>query len=164
MMPDMDGWQVCKATREFSSVPILILSALDEPSIVASVLDIGADDFLVKPVPSAVLIAHLNKLVRRTETFHRFPHDRSRWHPSTQPLLPLIACNGPLGARSFAQTAGSGWRPIALAGAAGRRSDSPYSSANFISFAFTVRKNFSASATPCGFSIIGRCPAPGSST
>ncbi len=88
MMPDMDGWQVCRLARDFSSVPILILSALDEPSIVASVLDLGADDFLVKPVPSAVLIAHLNKLARRTETLHRFPHDRSHWRPSTQPLFP----------------------------------------------------------------------------
>ena len=87
MMPDMDGWQVCKAVRAFSTVPILILSALDEPSIVASVLDIGADDFLVKPVPSAVLVAHLNKLARRTETFSRFPHDRSRWRASTSPLV-----------------------------------------------------------------------------
>ena len=88
MMPDMDGWQVCRAVRAFSSVPILVLSALDEPSIVASILDLGADDFLVKPVPSAVLVAHLNKLTRRTETFHRFPHDRSRWQPSTQASLP----------------------------------------------------------------------------
>jgi DNA-binding response OmpR family regulator len=87
MMPDTDGWQVCKAVRAFSSVPILVLSALDEPSIVASVLDLGADDFLVKPVPSAVLIAHLNKLARRTETFHRFPHDRSRWQPAGNPSL-----------------------------------------------------------------------------
>ncbi len=88
MMPDMDGWQVCKAVRDFSSVPILVLSALDEPSIVASVLDMGADDFLVKPVPSAVLVAHLHKLARRTESLHRMPHDRSRWRPSTQPLFP----------------------------------------------------------------------------
>jgi two-component system, OmpR family, response regulator MprA len=87
MMPDVDGWQVCKAVRGFSSVPILVLSALDEPSIVASVLDLGADDFLVKPVPSAVLVAHLNKLARRTETFHRFPHDRSRWQPAGNPSL-----------------------------------------------------------------------------
>src|SRR5512142_1520292 len=76
MMPDLDGWQLSKAAREFTSVPILILSALDEPSIVASVLDQGADDFLVKPVSSAVLLAHLNKLVRRTQMLHRFPHDR----------------------------------------------------------------------------------------
>ena len=88
MMPDMDGWQVCKAARVFSGAPILILSALDEPSIVASVLDIGADDYLVKPVPSSVLIAHLNKLARRTETLPRLPHDRSKWRPSTSPLFP----------------------------------------------------------------------------
>ena len=87
MMPDMDGWQVCKAARAFSSVPILILSALDEPSIVASILDLGADDYLVKPVPSAVLIAHLNKLERRTETL-QLPHDRSKWRPSTTPFSP----------------------------------------------------------------------------
>lgn len=88
MMPDMDGWQVCKAAREFTSVPILVLSALDEPSIVASVLDTGADDFLTKPCPSAVLVAHLKKLARRTETSQHFPHDRSHWRLRTQPLLP----------------------------------------------------------------------------
>lgn len=65
MMPDMDGWQVCKAIRSFSNVPILILSAINDPSMVASVLDAGADDFLVKPVPSSVLVAHIRKMVRR---------------------------------------------------------------------------------------------------
>ena len=86
MMPDTDGWHVCKAIRDFSNVPILVLSALDEPSLVAGILDLGADDFLVKPVPSAVLIAHLNKLARRTGSLHRQPHERSPWRPSTQPL------------------------------------------------------------------------------
>jgi DNA-binding response OmpR family regulator len=65
MMPGMDGWQVCAEVRSFSSVPILILSALDSPGMVASALDAGADDYLVKPVPSGVLIAHLNTLTRR---------------------------------------------------------------------------------------------------
>jgi two-component system KDP operon response regulator KdpE len=65
MMPDMDGWQVCKTVREFSNVPILILSALDNPGMVASALDAGADDYLIKPVPSGVLVAHLHKLTRR---------------------------------------------------------------------------------------------------
>lgn len=88
MMPDLDGWQLSKAAREFTSVPILILSALDEPSVVASVLDQGADDFLVKPVSSAVLLAHLNKLVRRTTKLQHFPHDRAHWHPGTSPLFP----------------------------------------------------------------------------
>ena len=68
MMPDMDGWQVCKAVRSFNNVPILILSAINDPSMVASVLDAGADDFLVKPVPSSVLVAHIRKMVRRNTT------------------------------------------------------------------------------------------------
>jgi len=66
MMPDKDGWEVCKELRTFSNVPILILSAINDPRMVASVLDAGADDFLVKPVPSSVLVAHLRKMVRRT--------------------------------------------------------------------------------------------------
>ncbi|MDI6770598.1 MAG: response regulator [Anaerolineales bacterium] len=65
MMPGVDGWQVCARVREFSSTPILILSALDNPGMVASALDAGADDYLIKPVPSSVLIAHLNNLTRR---------------------------------------------------------------------------------------------------
>jgi two-component system, OmpR family, response regulator len=68
MMPGMDGWQVCSQVRAFSRVPILILSALDSPGLVARALDGGADDYLVKPVPSGVLIAHLNTLVRRAVT------------------------------------------------------------------------------------------------
>ena len=65
MMPGMDGWQVCSEVRSFSDVPILILSALDSPGMVASALDAGADDYLVKPVPSGVLLAHLQNLKRR---------------------------------------------------------------------------------------------------
>ncbi len=65
MMPEMDGWEVCHTIREKSSVPILILSALDNPGMVARALDAGADDYLIKPVPSGVLIAHLQNLVRR---------------------------------------------------------------------------------------------------
>jgi len=43
----------------------LILSALDSPGMVAAALDAGAADYLIKPVTSSVLIAHLKKLVRR---------------------------------------------------------------------------------------------------
>ena len=65
MMPEMDGCQVCQAVRAFSDLPILVLSALDNPGMVAKALDAGADDYLIKPVPSGVLIAHINNLVRR---------------------------------------------------------------------------------------------------
>lgn len=67
MMPIMDGWQVCQSIREFSSVPILILSALDSPGVVATALNAGADDYLIKPVPSGVLTAHINNLLKRSK-------------------------------------------------------------------------------------------------
>jgi len=68
MMPDIDGWEVCRSVRTFSQVPIIVLSALNDPSMVASVLDAGADDYLTKPTPSRVLVAHINRLIRRNET------------------------------------------------------------------------------------------------
>ena len=57
MMPDLDGLEMCKRIRSISEIPILVLSAVNDPAMVASVLDAGVDDFIVKPVPSAVLIA-----------------------------------------------------------------------------------------------------------
>src|ERR1044071_8768792 len=68
MMPEMDGWEVCRAVRQFSQVPIIILSALNDPSMIASVLDAGADDYLTKPTPSRVLVAHINRLLHLTGT------------------------------------------------------------------------------------------------
>jgi two-component system response regulator ResD len=65
IMPEMDGWETCQAIRKKSDVPILILSVINKPDLVARALDDGADDYLVKPVPLNVLIAHLNNLTRR---------------------------------------------------------------------------------------------------
>jgi DNA-binding response OmpR family regulator len=65
LMPGMDGWEVVKAIRSFSKVPILVLSAISKPGMVAKALDEGADEYLLKPMPSGVLIAHLKRLARR---------------------------------------------------------------------------------------------------
>ena len=75
MMPEPDGWQVCKTIRKFSQAPILILSALDNPELIANALDAGADDYLIKPVSSSMLIANIQNLLRRSralpgETVH----------------------------------------------------------------------------------------------
>jgi len=67
LMPGMDGLMVCKELRQFSNVPILVLSAVSRPGIVAQALNEGADDYLTKPMKSSVLIAHLNKLARRAK-------------------------------------------------------------------------------------------------
>ena len=66
MMPDMDGWETCKRIRSFSNTPIIVLSALNNPGMVASALDAGADDYLIKPVPGSLLIAHIKTLTRRS--------------------------------------------------------------------------------------------------
>jgi DNA-binding response OmpR family regulator len=68
MMPEMDGYEVCQSIRSNSKVPILILSALDMPGMVSKALDAGADDYLIKPVTSSILIAHLNNLLRRANS------------------------------------------------------------------------------------------------
>jgi DNA-binding response OmpR family regulator len=56
---------LCKRIREFSKAPILVLSAIKKPDIVASFLDGGADGFLSKPVPNEILVAQINNLTRR---------------------------------------------------------------------------------------------------
>lgn len=66
MMPDMDGWAVCREIRQISNVPILILSALNDPIKIASILDAGADDYLTKPVASSVLLARIKRLLKRS--------------------------------------------------------------------------------------------------
>jgi DNA-binding response OmpR family regulator len=68
MMPEMDGWEICKEVRSFSQIPIIVLSALNDPSMIASVLDAGADDYLTKPTPSRILVAHINRITNRNGT------------------------------------------------------------------------------------------------
>jgi DNA-binding response OmpR family regulator len=89
MMPDKDGWEVSKAVRKFSNVPILILSAINDPSMIASILDAGADDYLVKPVPSATLVAHIKNLMRRTTgSLKKFNENSASLVSRTHPLTP----------------------------------------------------------------------------
>jgi len=66
MMPEMDGWETCQKIRSFTNTPIVILSALNNPGMVAKALDAGADDYLIKPVPSSILTAHIENLARRS--------------------------------------------------------------------------------------------------
>ncbi|GAW92062.1 response regulator transcription factor [Calderihabitans maritimus] len=65
MMPGLDGWEVCRRLRAWSKVPILMLTAKDEVSDRVKGLDIGADDYLVKPFALAELTARIRALLRR---------------------------------------------------------------------------------------------------
>ena len=67
MLPGMDGFQVCKAVRPAYGGPILILTARDEDLDEILGLELGADDFVTKPVQPRVLIARIRALLRRAQ-------------------------------------------------------------------------------------------------
>jgi two-component system cell cycle response regulator len=67
MMPGMDGFEVCsrlKADRHTSHIPVLMVTALDQPSDRVHGLEVGADDFLTKPVDDVQLMARVKSLIR----------------------------------------------------------------------------------------------------
>jgi two-component system KDP operon response regulator KdpE len=65
MLPDMDGWQACCRFREMSDVPIIMLTALGAEEDIVQGLNLGADDYIVKPVTAEELIARIRALLRR---------------------------------------------------------------------------------------------------
>ncbi len=65
MMPGMDGWQVCENLREFSNVPILMLTARTDTKDKVKGLQLGADDYLSKPFEPDELVARVFALIRR---------------------------------------------------------------------------------------------------
>jgi two-component system KDP operon response regulator KdpE len=66
MMPGMDGWEVCRALRQLSDVPILMLSAKSARKDIMYGLDRGADDYVTKPFDIQILLARARALLRRT--------------------------------------------------------------------------------------------------
>ncbi|WP_391203708.1 response regulator transcription factor [Psychrobacillus sp. L4] len=66
MMPEKDGFTVCKEIRQFSEVPIIFLTALDAKSDLVKGLQIGGDDYVVKPFTAVELTARINAILRRT--------------------------------------------------------------------------------------------------
>lgn len=67
MMPRMDGFEVCRRVRESSSVPIIVLTALDAQNDKVTALDLGADDYLTKPFGVEELLARVRAVLRRTQ-------------------------------------------------------------------------------------------------
>ncbi|WP_420627614.1 response regulator transcription factor [Candidatus Leptofilum sp.] len=67
LMPEMDGWDVCRALRQKSPVPILMLTALGEEIDRILGLEIGADDYLTKPFSTRELKARIRAMLRRIE-------------------------------------------------------------------------------------------------
>ena len=67
MLPVLDGWGVCAKVRETSKVPIIMLTAKSEVADRIQGLEMGADDYLVKPFEMKELLARINAVLRRSE-------------------------------------------------------------------------------------------------
>jgi two-component system KDP operon response regulator KdpE len=64
-MPDMDGYEACRRIREFSTVPIIMLTALADEKDKVRGLDAGADDYVTKPFGAKELLARIRAVLRR---------------------------------------------------------------------------------------------------
>jgi two-component system KDP operon response regulator KdpE len=68
VLPDLDGVEVCRRLREWSQVPVVVLSALGEEDIKVKALDQGADDYVIKPFSAPELLARMRSALRRAST------------------------------------------------------------------------------------------------
>lgn len=64
-MPRMDGWTTCERIREVSNVPVIMLTAEHSPEEIIKGLDMGADDYILKPFEMGVLLARVRANLRR---------------------------------------------------------------------------------------------------
>ena len=65
MLPGMDGWQICREIRKKSNVPIIMITAKGETIDKVIGLELGADDYIVKPFDAKEVIARINAITRR---------------------------------------------------------------------------------------------------
>jgi len=73
MMPDMDGYSVCRRLREFSTVPIIMVTAKGDDKEKIEGLDIGADDYVTKPFSTSELTARVKAVLRRASSRDTIP-------------------------------------------------------------------------------------------
>ena len=66
MMPELDGWQVCREIRKNSDIPIIMLTAKGETFDKVLGLELGADDYVTKPFDSKEIVARIKAVLRRT--------------------------------------------------------------------------------------------------
>lgn len=80
MMPKMDGWETCGKIREFTNVPIIMLTARDDTEDVVQGLKTGADDYITKPFYEEELLARIEAVLRRTKQHHTVEYKGLIWN------------------------------------------------------------------------------------
>ena len=69
MMPKMDGWQVCREIRQYSRVPVIMLTAKSDESDELQGFQLGVDEYISKPFSPKILVARVEAILRRTNQF-----------------------------------------------------------------------------------------------
>jgi len=73
IMPKMDGFEVCRRIREWSQVPIIMLSARGDENDKVKCLDLGADDYITKPFGKGELMSRIKAVLRRAQAIGTIP-------------------------------------------------------------------------------------------
>ncbi len=73
MLPDIDGYTVCRNIHEFSQIPIIMITAKDSDEEKVQGLDAGADDYVTKPFSANELVARVRAVLRRTRLWDEHP-------------------------------------------------------------------------------------------
>ena len=81
MLPGMDGWEICRALRKVSEVPILMLTAREEEVDRVAGLAMGADDYVIKPFSPRELVERVKAILRRSR-------------PAAQASPAILSCDG----------------------------------------------------------------------
>lgn len=80
MMPNMNGWELCKEIRCFSEVPIIMVTAREQKEDIVKGLKLGADDYITKPFNEEELVARMNALLRRIKSASQIEVNGLLWN------------------------------------------------------------------------------------
>ncbi len=117
MLPNVEGWEICRALRSFSDVPIMMLTAREEESDRVAGLAMGADDYVVKPFSPRELVERVKAILRRSRPALPRPGPLLSWGGlELDPVKLRVTRDG----RPVALTASEYKILLALMGAPGR--------------------------------------------
>lgn len=87
MMPEQDGWTVCREIRKKSNIPVIMLTARGEEIDQLFAFEIGADEYITKPFSPKILTARVNSLFRRLDRDKQFSYDGLTIDPTARQVL-----------------------------------------------------------------------------